>query len=114
MGQLQNRQRPRTNNNNNRSGNIRNSNLATLASEARSFKGKIGELPIIGRQYESAGVAFDVLRKAVSDYSVLNLENGDHMVYGIEKRTARITRRTVESEKLQYGISQTRITMVNR
>ena len=55
-GQLQNQQRPRTNNNNNRNGNIRNSNLATFASEARSFKGKIGELPIIGRQYESAGV----------------------------------------------------------
>jgi len=84
MGRLQNQQRPRINNNNHRSGNIRNSNLAKLASEARSFKGQIGELPIIGRQYESAGVAFDVLRKAVSDYSVLNLENGDHMVYVIE------------------------------
>ena len=63
---------------------VGNNNLATLASAARSFKGKIEGLPIISKQYESAGVAFDVLQKAVSGYSELNLENGDHMVYVIE------------------------------
>ena len=30
------------------------------------------------------GIAFDILQKAVLGYSVLNLENGDHMMYMIK------------------------------
>ena len=62
----------------------RNSNLATLASAAKSFKGKIEELPIIGRQYENLGVTWEILQKDLSEYAVLNLDYGDGMVPLIE------------------------------
>jgi len=69
MGQQQNQNQRRQRTNGTRvevnkiSGNTRKSNLAIFASAVRSFKGKIEELPIIGKQqYETAGVAFDVLQ----------------------------------------------------
>ena len=56
--------RTNANNNNNRNNNrcnTRNNNLAALDTAARSFKGKIEELPIIGKQYEKKGVPFKIL-----------------------------------------------------
>ena len=63
---------------------MQNNNLATLVNATRAFKGKIEELPIIGKQYKNAGVDFDILQKAVADYAVLHLKNGNHMLYMIE------------------------------
>ena len=68
-------------------GRSRNNNLATLANAARSFKGKIQELPIIGKQYENVGVAWDILQKDLAEYAVLNLDYGDDMVPLIESMT---------------------------
>ena len=46
----------------------RNNNLATLASAARNFKGKIEDLSVIGKQYENTGVAWEVLQKEFAEY----------------------------------------------
>jgi hypothetical protein len=64
--------------------NNRNNNLATLASAARNFKGKIEDLSVIGKQYENTGVAWEVLQKEVAEYSVLNLDYGDDLSYLLE------------------------------
>ena len=58
----------------------RNSNLTTLASAAKSFKGKIEDLPIIGRQYKNLGVTWEILQKDLSKYVVLNLDYRDDML----------------------------------
>ena len=73
-----------TRSNSNRGNNARNSNLAALASAAQAFKGKIEELPIIGKQYESTGVAWEILQKDLAEYVVLKLECGDDIAQLVE------------------------------
>ena len=73
-------ERQRSSNNTNRSsqrGNQRNNNLAVSASDARSFKGKISSLPVIGKHYENTGVSFKIFQKDVADYVALELNYGD-------------------------------------
>ena len=60
------------NNNNRRRPNNRNSNLASMANAERNFKGKIEDLPVIGKPYEQTD-PYEKLIDATVDYSIINL-----------------------------------------
>ena len=57
-----------------------------MADAAKSFKGKIDELPILGKQYEAIGVTFEKFCQDLRDYAVLELDYGDDLVALIEKQ----------------------------
>ena len=73
-----------TRNNNRRRPNNRNSNLASMANAERNFKGKIEDLPVIGKLYEQTD-PYEKLIDAAVDYSIINLDEGDDLTKLLEK-----------------------------
>ena len=64
--------------------NQRNHNLATIASAAKGFKGKIPDLPVMSKPYENMGAPFQIFQKELADYAIVNIEYGDDLVLLIE------------------------------
>ena len=69
----------RNNNNNRRRPNNRNSNLASMAYAERNFKGKIEDLPVIGKPYEQT----DPYEKLIDAGDQVDQIGGTHQCVGV-------------------------------
>ena len=74
----------RNDSNNRRRPNNYNSNLASMANAERNFKGKIEDLPVIGKPYEQTD-PYEKLIDAAVDYSIINLDEGDDLTKLLEE-----------------------------
>ncbi len=87
----------RNDSNNRRRPNNYNSNLASMANAERNFKGKIEDLPVIGKPYEQTD-PYEKLIDAAVDYSIINLDQGDDLTKLKEKGEGDIKKSSGEKE----------------